>query len=473
MTKRIISVLLALVLVLALAMPAMAADLTINGYEGQTYHLWKLFDVISMDGDAVSYKVNDAWKTFFSEGNPGAAYVDLDANGLITWKKANSEDDAKALAAAALQYATAEGTKIEPVKTVIMDEPAEGENVAAASATVTGMEMGYYLLDSNVGSLLALKTTNAEISDKNTVTTHEKWIVDEGKVKKNDALIGEDVKYEVTIHAQANLVTLKLEDTMENTLSFNNDIVVKVGEAVVAPSNYEIKTGNQTSATFEVIFTKAYLDTLTGPTDIVVTYSGKLLSSAVVHEPNDNTSKIYYGNDYSIESQPEKTQTYTFDINVKKVDGSDNNIVLAGVEFVMKDENGVVYNFGDAVDTGDVRVYTVSEGTNTELVTNSKGTFTVKGVDKGTYYLHETETLAGYNKLDAPIVIDVDANGNVTIKNEQNESVPAEPVVVENNKGTKLPETGGIGTTIFYLVGGLMMAAAVVLLVAKKRTVNE
>jgi LPXTG-motif cell wall-anchored protein len=77
---------------------------------------------------------------------------------------------------------------------------------------------------------------------------------------------------------------------------------------------------------------------------------------------------------------------------------------------------------------------------------------------------------AGYNKLTAPLTVVIDNEGKIS---GSDLSIEANVIKVENKTGATLPETGGIGTTIFYLVGGLMMAAAVVLLVAKKRTVNE
>ena len=117
-------------------------------------------------------------------------------------------------------------------------------------------------------------------------------------------------------------------------------------------------------------------------------------------------------------------------------------------------------------------------GTVTEITTDANGKFTIQGLDADTYYLTETAAPAGYNKLAAPIKVMIDNNGNVTYatkttaNGEYGNAVAADAslgIKVLNQSGTELPSTGGMGTTIFYVLGSILVVAAVVLLVTKKR----
>ena len=97
----------------------------------------------------------------------------------------------------------------------------------------------------------------------------------------------------------------------------------------------------------------------------------------------------------------------------------------------------------------------------------------------GTYYLQEIKAPDGYNTLDKPVKVEItatyDDNGNITTNatpNEQNNHYEVTSTIT-NNKGTVLPSTGGIGTTIFYVVGGLLMVGAAILLITKKRMHNN
>ena len=106
-------------------------------------------------------------------------------------------------------------------------------------------------------------------------------------------------------------------------------------------------------------------------------------------------------------------------------------------------------------------------GTVTEITTDATGKFTIQGLDADTYYLTETAAPAGYNKLAGPVTIVIGANGVVNGTTEAPQGV--DEVKVLNQSGTELPSTGGMGTTIFYVLGSVLVLAAVVLLVTKKR----
>lgn len=182
--KRIGCFVMALMLLCSLmAVPAFAADekgsITINGItnDGKTvYEIYKLLDLESYDTtDGVySYKVNAAWKNFFAT-DEAKVYFSIDENGYATWVTTEDADTVNAFAKKALAYATANG--IAPVKSskntgdmtvVTVDEK--------STAKFTGLELGYYLIDSTIGSLCGLTTTNpdASINAKNQRPTVDK-----------------------------------------------------------------------------------------------------------------------------------------------------------------------------------------------------------------------------------------------------------------------------------------------------------
>lgn len=103
----------------------------------------------------------------------------------------------------------------------------------------------------------------------------------------------------------------------------------------------------------------------------------------------------------------------------------------------------------------------------TAVTTDATGKFTIEGLGAGTYYLTETTSPAGYNQLSKPITIVIAENGQITV--DRIAVAEGEPVKVLNQTGNELPSTGGMGTTIFYVVGGVLVVGAGVLLVTRKR----
>ena len=139
-----------------------------------------------------------------------------------------------------------------------------------------------------------------------------------------------------------------------------------------------------------------------------------------------------------------------------------------------------LYSNEDLADEHEIKV--VKDGNNYRVATAEEiaadpkvvvnvieaGHVNIKGLAAGTYYLVETKAPAGYNKLKEAVKVeieDLDEDDNDLLS-----TVTAKEVSVENKAGVELPATGGIGTTIFYVVGGVLVVAAGVLLVVKKRT---
>ena len=241
----------------------------------------------------------------------------------------------------------------------------------------------------------------------------------------------------------------------------------------VAESDYTIRTSGEVTdgCTFEVVFTQAFCDTLKAGDKIVISYTATVNEKAVVGgNGNPNESKLSYGDSSSATpttTPPSTTTTYTWKIDVLKYTmKGDEEVKLADAVFTLsRDEKGT-----DLINLVKVKdnVYRVAknneEGAITQITTDATGAFTIEGLDSDTYYLTEITQPAGYNKLAAPIKVVIDDKGNVTYNGEYTGTVK-----VENKSGAELPSTGGIGTTVFYVVGGLMVLIAIVLLVTRKK----
>lgn len=182
----------------------------------------------------------------------------------------------------------------------------------------------------------------------------------------------------------------------------------------------------------------------------------------------------------------DKEYVYSAEIVIDKYAGqedvADTSKKLAGAEFVLyKEEAGVksYYKYTAAAGETPAKVEWVAKAADATVVTtDANGAAEFNGLKNGTYQLLEIKAPTGYNLLTDPVEVDINvelADDKILTEGEivaceVNLSVTKQ---VENNTGVELPSTGGMGTTIFYTVGGLLMAAAVVLLITKKKLSNE
>lgn len=483
--KRVVSTLLALVLVLALAGTAAAAgegSITIdNAVKGKTYNIYRIFDLDSHSEDyqALNYKVSAKWAAFFAKGAEGLNYVDIDELGYVTWKENASAADfaAKAIAFAKAQNITNDGQKTADSSTVAF----------------TGLDLGYYLVQSDLGALCSLDTTmpDVTIKEKNSEPTVEKKVKEDSTGafgQTNDADIGQTVDFETTITVvDGQPKGYVLHDTMSAGLTFNGTVEVKIGDRpLTAGTDYTLVTKDlNDGCTFEVRFIddKDGEGNATGshalkPNDVVtVIYSATVNANAVVGDKgNPNTTKLSYteGSTTTNETKDSQTRTYVWEFDVLKYTMKDNaETPLAGAKFVLyKTVDGK--NYYVKVTDGKVTGWTETKAEGTVFETpDDDGSFTISGLDADTYYLEEVEAPAGYNKLAAPVKVTITATintatnvGTATVTYGENSTGT---VKIENKTGVELPSTGGVGTTIFYVIGGLLMAVAVVLLVTKKK----
>ena len=482
--KKLMAALLAVALLCAMAVPAFAAEGTATGsgtitidkaINGETYTAYKIFNVISSkmetDGSMTYvYTVADGWADFFNQSEV-KNYVSVDTHGQPTWVESKkSVADLQAFAKLALTYASTNGIT--------------GKTATAAGnqAVINGLAAGYYVVSTTAGSLCVLNTNGSDlkIDEKNEAPTIDKKI--DGSKSTNDAAIGDVVNYTVTIHAKKGATGYVLTDTMTKGLTFNRDsLTVKVGATTLAENtHYTVAVdaaATDGSTKFTVTFKDTYLNTIDGDTDIVVSYTATVNKDAVIGTTgNTNTAQLKYGNNSTVEPT---TTTYSYKFDLVKTDNSKK--LLTGAKFKLYDSQTSttpVKLIKDAT-TGNYRVAETSEsGAVDEIVIDSFKAVTISGLNKKTYYLEETLAPAGYNKLTERQSVELGKEGFVadaTINNSGSEGATWTEggVQVINNTGATLPSTGGMGTTLFYVIGGGLMVAAVVLLVTKKRMENK
>ena len=481
--KKFASLLLALVMAFALATTAFAegetGSITINdAVVGQTYTIYQILDLESYNttSNAYSYKATTAWNTFINSGAIKGTYVEVDGQGYVTWK---TGADAAAFAKAAQKYAKDNSI-------------ANQGSVTAATTTVsfTGLDLGYYLVDTTLGTLCALDTTNPNVvmEEKNEVPTNVKTVEEDSTGnygEKNDADIGQTVNFKSTITAQAGAENYVFHDVMSAGLTYTGVSSITLNGTTVDASNYTVTAPAADGDTFDVTFTQAFCDTLKANDQIVISYSATVNTNAVVGLPgNPNTSKLSYGDKGDAShtpsgtTPPSETVTYTWDLDVLKYANGDESKVLKDAKFVLLNStkakvativSGKVTGWADVPSAAEDGTITWPD--NTILTTGENGMIEIDGLDADTYYLREVEAPAGYNKLagDVEVVI---TGATEQMNEETGEMEPAYKTViakVNNQSGTELPSTGGMGTTIFYVLGSVLVLAAVVLLVTKKR----
>lgn len=474
--KRVLALLAAFALVLAMAVPAWAegntGSITVEKAKaGETYSIYKIFDVVSYDTSVspskIVYKVTSEWKDFFAIGNAGVKYITLDKNDQVS-KTSLDASNAADFAKDAIEWANTK--KIKATASEVA-----GEN----GVRFTDVADGYYLVNTSLGALCSLNNVtgnNALVSEKNSVPSVEKKVKN-GSVydDSNSAKIGDTVDYQTTITITGNVKNVVLHDKMEKGLTFdNNSVKVKVDNGDVVVSNYTLTTSNLSDGcTFEIEFKDDYIANLPAGTQIIVTYSASLNENAVIGPTgNKNDTWLKYGNGGSV---TDETKTYSYSFDLVKTDNS--NKLLAGAQFELYTNKNCTDKVALVEDGNDYRVASATEKATTNftsavIVSNDTSKITVNGLKGETsYWLKEIKAPEGYNELEEPYKFIMGAdNMSATLNGTQ---WGDGGVHVINNAGTVLPSTGGMGTTVFYVVGGGLMAVAVVLLVTKKRMENK
>lgn len=492
--KKLMAALLAVAMVCAMAIPAFAAGgagattgegkITINNAViGHTYKIYRILNLqYNETAKSFRYEKNNKWGAFVDDQSDKLA---VDANGVVTWKEGvSAEKDGapiKALAIAAGQYVKDQGTTF-----------AADDSVKATSNTVIfdNLPLGWYLVVSDLtnDAICSIDTTAKEVTikEKNGVPTVTKEVeyASGSWGEGNDGNVGDTVNFQTTINVtDGDPTNYVLHDKMSNGLNYQTG-TISVKKNDERFTDYTIETPID-DCTFEIKFKDGTLQT---NDKVVVTYSATINSNAVVGTAgNDNDTWLVYGDEGKITRS--KTKTYTWSFNILKffTDSNGDKKYLANVEFVLYRKNAddkAEYAKFDS--NNKLSGWTEAESEAGKLKTNATSIVGVEGLDKGTYFLKEITTPDGFNGLTSDVEVQIDSSCNTlngatytvqykmvneddfTDTDEEEKVVP-----IENKRGTVLPGTGGIGTTIFYVVGGGLMVAAAILLITKKRMENR
>lgn len=488
--KRFMALFAALALVLAMAAPAFAESgtgtvtpetgtITINNaVKDVTYKFYRIMEIATHTSKSpytgIVYKTNEKWSSFVSESK-WSTYFTVKSDGIIEVKPetATSTTFAADFAKAA--------------KEAIDSAHAEDYEATATTSTLTQtVQLGYYLVvpegwDGVNPVVCSLGTTNPNvtINEKNGKPTIDKKVKEGSDFgETNDAAIGDYVEFQLTINVvDGTPENYVAHDTMSAGLTFVNEgahpLSITRNDGTLESSKYKVVTEGMTDkCTFEVKFNDGVLRT---NDKVVITYWAKINEKAVVgNAGNTNSAILKYGTNGEATCNPTTTYVWSFDVKKYTKDSGNREVPLAGAKFQVKsgdkvasfkqDSTSGVYKFAGWDATGLVQV----------VETPATGEIKFEGLDSGTYTLEEVEAPKGYNKLDSAISFTIkgaaDTNkGQVSYGTDNATGA----IKVLNNAGTTLPTTGGIGTTIFYLIGGGLMVAAAVLLIAKKRMENK
>lgn len=470
-----------------------------NAIVNETYKVYRVFDLESYDAtnNRYAYKPNASWKTFLIGTEIKDVYVeffdDTDLDGYVKWKDGA---DVKEFAKKALKYARENSTTITPTS-----------NTTATSATVTfnSLDLGYYLVDSGVGALCTLNTTNPNVTikEKNDIPTITKLVQEDSDNSwsdNNSAEIGETVKFKVEITAKPGAQNYVLYDKMDTGFTLKNkvdgtpDITVKDSTKTLGTTDYSVDTTVPTGEdwTFKITFTDTYLSGLrttlgenggtSSEAKITVEYSALLNENAktpgtTYTDKNHNNAWLKYGEDH--QTNKVETHTVTFELPVfkyfKDITGKHG---LANAKFTLsKNVDGaspieLIKVSDEDATAGTELVYRLATskdttGKETVVTTPTSGKFKIVGLDYDTYYLTETEAPNGFNKLKKAVKIEMTAGGLGTFKIDD-ATTPASKAEIENKTGVVLPSTGGVGTTMMYIVGAALLIGSGVLLITKK-----
>lgn len=490
--KKLLSMLLAVVMVLAMAAPSFAETTTIGGTG--TITIDNPQKALDADGnptetDAI-YNVYQIFTAAFNTGDNGVV-----ADTYTYTISSNSEwyDVVKGYEGITLTAVTTSGTN-----KLYYAEQNDNFNAAAFANVLKGaingktpsavlnsandftetVDLGYYFVSTNSGALCNLTTTNPDVTihDKNDAPEIGKKIVNgDDDVDALNVQVGDTVNYKITGNVPDmtgySSYTYTVKDTMSPGLTFVEDsATVKIGDADGTVTTTTNTVEGKTEVTFVIgIFGKGYA--YNAP--IVLTYRAIINDDAVgATDPVTNKAQLIYSNDPSDPIKTGKTpetpevEVYTSRIVIDKYNGA-NQAKLENAQFVLLNGEGAdakYYKYTAATAETEAKVEWVdTEAEATTFVTDANGAANINGLKDGTYYLKETVAPTGFNRLDGFVAVTIDGTKTDGVR------TLSYTASVENNAGSMLPSTGGIGTTIFYAVGIILMAGAVFFVVRRKR----
>lgn len=466
MMKKLAALGLAIALTLGMAITALAYDVptgqggskTIkitNASKGETYAIYKLFDA-TVGGGHIAYTSTTAISEQVADENELPFYTDDKLN--VIFREGYNTDSV--LSKKAQEWIAKNGTEITQTT----------NDDGAASIDFSGLKDGYYYVTTTQGTAISVDSTTENtvtIVDKN--STNPTPGPNPKTVAESNKTIGEKVEYTI------NFTTTNYNEN--NTKIYNYKIVDTSTDVKIDKDTVNVTVDGKDPTVAPTIEYADNVLTVTIPWTQDGTANGNHLykkgvpvqikyTAEILALDADNSVKFNWND--SNEFGNGQVTVNNFDFNLNKV-ADDRTTALSGAEFTLaKSDSTTPISFVEKT-VGDVKKYVVANSNDSNKSTTIvAGAVNIDGLGAGTYTLTETKAPAGYNLLTAPLTITIDENGNVTFEGKTGKDIS-----VINYAGSTLPSTGGIGTTIFYVTGGLLVIVAVVLLVTKKRMSNR
>lgn len=511
--KQVFAILLSIAIIFAVAVTAIAADppytITINNgssavsMTGITYNAYKVFNV-TLSGDnaegipqnyayTISDEFNDFTYTVGETSYSGKTLIDYVAT------LNNNSDELNDFASAARTYIS--------------------DNSIAASGTVTATdantavievaELGYYLVTAtanptDIGSspetvtaFCALNTTNynAEVNLKADVPTITKGVKEDDDTDYStyaDGEINEKFNFllTATIPSYASYYdsyTYKIHDTMDASLTLDKTSIKLYSDlnakTPIDAANYTISAdSNADGCTFEIVFSSSYFTYENEGKTIYVCYDATFNTDTKIYtESNNNSVHIEYSNnaydENSTANTPDKSvkvYSYSFDLFKYYLDGETQR-GLADAHFKLYRDDACTQEIS-LVKNADGTYRPAVDGETAVEIVSTTDKVNIKGLDSGVYYLSEIKAPDGYNLNPSPIKVTITATANAdttdiaSVSIYQDDSAdPVDHIGVLNNSGSLLPITGGIGTIIFYIIGGVLVVGVIIILITRMR----
>ena len=517
--KKLAGLVLALVMAFAMTMTAFAANVTVpNELSGHTFKAYQIFTGTQAVSEGALGDVewgnginSDAFLVALkNDTTVGNTFTNCKtASDVATALGGISDDLNAAEIVAKWAYANKKGDGIQLIS-------GDNNNLADGYYLIVDATEGVSGTDDALNKALLQVTGNIEITKKTDKPSVEKKVKEDDKYQGTDYGAGYN---DVADYNMGDAVPFKLigkvpdmtyydtykyifHDTMSNGLTLNENSVhvyvvdskTEAGTPEKEITNYFTITKGDHALTVSCDDIKTISGVEAGKY-IIVEYTATLNQNAVVGlDGNPNKVYLEYSNNPNQGGEGETGRTpedkvivFTYELDTTKVDGENSNTKLEGAEFKLKNEadKWVI------VDTnGNVTGWAETEAEGSTLRSGADGLFKVIGLDDGTYYLKETKAPAGYNLLKDEITVVISAttaNGqnwtdgqassaltklDVTadgVAGTGNATTGVAGITVANNKGATLPETGGIGTTIFYVLGSILVIGAAVALITRRR----
>lgn len=450
-TRKIIALVLVAVMMMAMGgITVFAASINVqNAVNGETYTAYKILNYTTNGSDGYSYYLTSSEYTNIGEVLQTAGFV----------FQQGTDDNYYVTNASSLSAATA-AASLNTNKTSLGNALGKYEEIGAGgTANFTSLDAGYYFITSTTGSLCSLKNDNetATLVEKNAIPSVDKKQSKTESDYTSDVIgcsIGDTVYYQIVVtDGTGTDKAITLTDTMSTGLSYVANSIKINGSSVADDANDPNWTVSVSGQTITIVLNANYVGDLDSGATVTVTYQATVNSSATINAVDgDLANKNTVTLQYSQQSQTDSVNVGTHSFTLKKSNGSST---LQNAQFKLY-----------TVASGGTALYFTNSGTTYAYDPSNSGTdtivageVTIQGLAPGDYYIEEIVPPTGYNALTSRQKVTISTGGELA--------------EVINQAGPELPSTGGIGTTIFYVVGLIAVLGAGIFLVTNKRMAKE